>query len=131
MNESDNKNIENEEVVAEAAEEVSEESTEEVVAEAAEEVSEESTQEVVAEAAVNDEEAQEEDASPAVSLNEKTPSQIVSDFESNQLKEDIPSFRPGDTIVVSVKVKEGDRTRLQELRLKRVTEQGYKLSKVL
>ena len=36
---------------AEAAEEVSEESTEEVVAEAAEEVSEESTEEVVAEAA--------------------------------------------------------------------------------
>ena len=33
MNESDNKNIENEEVVAEAAEEVSEESTEEVDAE--------------------------------------------------------------------------------------------------
>ena len=132
MNESDNKNLENEEVVAEAAEEVSEESTEEVVAEAAEEVSEESTEEVVAEAAEateevseesteevsaeateDDEEAQEEDASPAVSLNEKTPSQIVSDFESNQLKEDIPSFRPGDTIVVSVKVKEGDRTRLQ------------------
>ena len=128
MNESDNKNVENEEVVAEAAEEVSEESTEEVVAEAAEEVSEESTEEVVAEAAEDDEEsteevvaeaaeddeeAQEEDASPSVSLNEKTPSQIVSDFESNQLKEDIPSFRPGDTIVVSVKVKEGDRTRLQ------------------
>ena len=125
MNESDNKNVENEEVVAETAEEVSEESTEEVVAEAAEEVSEESTEEVVAEAAEevseevvaeaaeDDEEAQEEDASPAVSLNEKTPSQIVSDFESNQLKEDIPSFRPGDTIVVSVKVKEGDRTRLQ------------------
>jgi large subunit ribosomal protein L19 len=102
-----------EEVVAEAAEEVSEESTEEVVAEAAEEVSEESTEEVVAEAAEDDKETQEEDSSPVVSLNEKTPSQIVSDFESNQLKEDIPSFRPGDTIVVSVKVKEGDRTRLQ------------------
>ena len=122
MNESDNKNIENEEVVAEAAEEVAEESTEEVVAEAAEEVAEESTEEVVAEesteevfaeAAEDDNEAQEEDTSPVVSLNEKTPSQIVSDFESNQLKEDIPSFRPGDTIVVSVKVKEGDRTRLQ------------------
>ena len=110
MNESDNKNIENEEVVAEAAEEVSEESTEEVVAEAAEEVSEESTEEVVAE---DDKDTQEEDFSPVVSLNEKTPSQIVSDFESNQIKEDIPSFRPGDTIVVSVKVKEGDRTRLQ------------------
>jgi large subunit ribosomal protein L19 len=129
MNESDNKNIENEEVVAEAAEEVSEESTEEVVAEAAEEVSEESTEEVVAEAAeeVSEEsteevvseaaeevsEVEEVDSSPVVSLNEKTPSQIVSDFESNQLKADIPSFRPGDTIVVSVKVKEGDRTRLQ------------------
>ena len=94
MNESDNKNVENEEVVAEAAEEVSEESTEEVVAE-------------------DDKDTQEEDSSPVVSLNEKTPSQIVSDFESNQIKEDIPSFRPGDTIVVSVKVKEGDRTRLQ------------------
>ena len=129
MNESDNKNVENEEVVAEAAEEVSEESTEEVVAEAAEEVSEESTEEVIAEAAeeVSEEsteeviaeaveentEAQEQDSSPVVSLNEKTPAQIVSDFESNQLKTDIPSFRPGDTIVVSVKVKEGDRTRLQ------------------
>ncbi len=129
MNESDNKNVENEEVVAEAAEEVSEESTEdevaeaaeevseesteEVVAEAAEEVSEESTEEVVAEATEESAEVQEEDNSLEVSLNEKTPSQIVSDFESNQLKTDIPSFRPGDTIVVSVKVKEGDRTRLQ------------------
>ena len=109
MNESDNKNIENEEAVAEAAEEVSEESTEEVVAEAAEEVSEESSEEVVAEVS----EDEEVNSSPVVSLNEKTPSQIVSDFESNQLKADIPSFRPGDTIVVSVKVKEGDRTRLQ------------------
>ena len=112
MNESDNKNVENEEVVAEAAEEVSEESTEEVVAEA-EEVSVESTEEVVAEAAEENTDVQEQDSSPVVSLNEKTPAQIVSDFESNQLKTDIPAFRPGDTIVVSVKVKEGDRTRLQ------------------
>jgi large subunit ribosomal protein L19 len=117
MNESDNKNLDNEvseeateEVTAEAAEEVSEEATEEVTAEAAEEVSEEATEEVTAEAA---EEELEQDASANVSLDEKTPSQIVSDFESNQLKTDIPSFRPGDTIVVSVKVKEGDRTRLQ------------------
>ena len=29
------------------------------------------------------------------------------------MKTDIPNFRPGDTVVVSVKVKEGDRTRLQ------------------
>ena len=113
MNESDNKNLDNEvseevteEVTAEAADEV----TEEVTAEAAEEASEEVTEEVTAEAA---DEVLEEDASVNVSLDEKTPSQIVSDFESNQLKTDIPSFRPGDTIVVSVKVKEGDRTRLQ------------------
>ena len=48
-----------------------------------------------------------------VSLYEKTPAQIINSFESTQLKDDIPSFRPGDTVVVSVKVKEGDRTRLQ------------------
>jgi large subunit ribosomal protein L19 len=109
MNESDNKNLDNEvseEVTEEVTEEVSEEVTEEVTAEAADEVTEEVTEEV-------SEEVLEEDASVNVSLDEKTPSQIVSDFESNQLKTDIPSFRPGDTIVVSVKVKEGDRTRLQ------------------
>ena len=50
---------------------------------------------------------------PTVSLEEKSPAQIVQQFEKKQLKTDIPSFRPGDTIVVSVKVKEGDRTRLQ------------------
>jgi len=48
-----------------------------------------------------------------VSLDEKTPSQIINNFESKQLKSDLPEFRPGDTVVVSVKVKEGDRTRLQ------------------
>jgi large subunit ribosomal protein L19 len=105
MNESDNKNLDNE---------ASEEVTEEVTAEAADEVTEEVTEEVSEEVTEEvTEEVLEEDASVNVSLDEKTPSQIVSDFESNQLKTDIPSFRPGDTIVVSVKVKEGDRTRLQ------------------
>ena len=60
----------------------------------------------------------EEDEVPAeeelkVSLVEKTPSQIIEDFESRQLKSDLPEFRPGDTVVVSVKVREGERTRLQ------------------
>ena len=65
----------------------------------------------------------EEEAAPAeeepseqekqISLNEKSPSQIISSFESQQMKTDIPDFRPGDTLVVSVKVKEGERTRLQ------------------
>ena len=54
-----------------------------------------------------------QDQAPAVSLEEKSPAQIVQQFEKKQLKTDIPSFRPGDTVVVSVKVKEGERSRLQ------------------
>ena len=50
---------------------------------------------------------------PSVSLEEKSPAQIVQQFEKRQLKTDVPSFRPGDTVVVSVKVKEGERARLQ------------------
>ena len=57
-------------------------------------------------------EEQAEEAAP-ISIDEKTPAQIIESFEASQLKEDIPSFRPGDTVVVSVKVREGDRTRLQ------------------
>lgn len=34
--------------------------------------------------------------------------------EATQLKADIPNFRPGDTINVHVKVKEGDKERIQE-----------------
>ena len=48
-----------------------------------------------------------------ISLDEKSPAQIINSFESKQMKSDIPEFRPGDTVVVSVRVKEGDRTRLQ------------------
>ena len=73
------------------------------------EVVEEAAEEVKAEA----EEVVEEANASKVLLNEKSPAQIINSFESSQLKDDIPSFRPGDTIVVSVKVKEGDRTRLQ------------------
>ena len=67
------------------------------------------------------EEAPEEEETPAeeapaeakISLDEKSPAQIINDFESKQMKTDLPDFRPGDTVIVSVKVKEGDRTRLQ------------------
>mgnify|MGYP003322546292 CR=1 FL=1 len=59
------------------------------------------------------EEAPAEEAAPVISDVEKSPASIVSDFEKSQLKEDVPSFRPGDTISVSVKVKDGQRTRLQ------------------
>ena len=45
--------------------------------------------------------------------NELSPSQIIEEFEKSQLKDDLPIFRPGDTVTVSVKVKEGERSRLQ------------------
>ena len=45
--------------------------------------------------------------------HELSPSQIIEEFEKSQLKEDLPIFRPGDTVTVSVKVKEGERSRLQ------------------
>ena len=64
------------------------------------------------EAAPVEEEAPAEEAL-SVSLEEKTPSQIINEFESKQMKTDLPEFRPGDTVVVSVKVREGERTRLQ------------------
>ncbi len=40
-------------------------------------------------------------------------SNIIKALEQEQMKQDIPTFGPGDTVVVQVKVKEGDRERLQ------------------
>ena len=38
---------------------------------------------------------------------------IIQQLESEQMNKEIPAFAPGDTIIVQVKVKEGDRSRLQ------------------
>lgn len=38
---------------------------------------------------------------------------IIQELEAEQLKQDVPSFGSGDTVVVQVKVKEGNRERLQ------------------
>lgn len=38
---------------------------------------------------------------------------IIQELENEQLKKDVPEFRPGDTVVVQVKVTDGDRERLQ------------------
>lgn len=40
-------------------------------------------------------------------------SNIIKALEDEQLKQDIPTFCVGDTVVVQVKVKEGERSRLQ------------------
>ena len=105
MTDTDNnkENIENTDI--ESNDSVAEEAPAEEVAEeaAAEETAEEAPAEEVAEEAPVEE----------ISLEEASPSTIISSFETKQLKDDLPSFRPGDTVVVSVKVKEGQRTRLQ------------------
>ena len=38
---------------------------------------------------------------------------IIDELNQEQLKSNIPEFGPGDTVVVQVRVKEGDRERLQ------------------
>jgi len=40
-------------------------------------------------------------------------SDIIAALEAEQMKTDVPDFAPGDTVIVQVKVKEGDRERLQ------------------
>ena len=98
------------------ATESSEVSPEESVAEEAHSNEDSVSDAPIEEASTTDESAaddQPEEASVAVTTDERTPAQIIESFEADQLKDNIPSFRPGDTVVVSVKVREGDRTRLQ------------------
>ena len=38
---------------------------------------------------------------------------IIAELEAEQMTREIPDFAPGDTVVVQVKVKEGNRERLQ------------------
>ncbi len=40
-------------------------------------------------------------------------SNIIQALEAEQMNKEIPDFEPGDTVVVQVKVKEGERVRLQ------------------
>ena len=38
---------------------------------------------------------------------------IIAELDAEQMTKDVPAFAPGDTVVVQVKVKEGNRERLQ------------------
>ncbi len=40
-------------------------------------------------------------------------SNIIQQLEAEQMNREVPDFAPGDTVVVQVRVKEGDRERLQ------------------
>ena len=96
--------------------ESSEAPSEESVAEEASAQEDQATAAPSEEASASDEASaddQLEDEAAPITTDEKTPAQIMESFEASQLKDDIPSFRPGDTVVVSVKVREGERTRLQ------------------
>ncbi|MGH7563157.1 MAG: 50S ribosomal protein L19 [Gemmatimonadota bacterium] len=38
---------------------------------------------------------------------------MIAEYETQQLREDVPEFRPGDTVRVNVRVREGEKERLQ------------------
>jgi ribosomal protein L19, bacterial type len=38
---------------------------------------------------------------------------IIEQIEKEQLRDDIPEFSPGDTVAVQVRIREGERERLQ------------------
>ena len=40
---------------------------------------------------------------------------VLDMVERQQLRTDLPSFKPGDTVKVHVKIKEGDKERLQAI----------------
>lgn len=40
-------------------------------------------------------------------------SRVIDELEQQQMKKDVPDFAPGDTVVVQVRVTEGERERLQ------------------
>lgn len=111
------------EVAAEEETPIEEESAAEVVDEAAAEEDISSEQELASEEDTVTEESADSsnvDNQTDTELQNEPPSDvehsgstIVENFEKKQLNNSVPSFRPGDTLVVSVKVKDGQRTRLQ------------------
>ncbi len=46
-------------------------------------------------------------------MNKPSLNTLLQDFESAQMQRTLPDFGPGDTVVVNVKVKEGNRERVQ------------------
>ena len=90
---------------------IEEEATAEEAAPAEEVPAEETESTSLDEQEINEDDTKEAKIVPK--QHELSPSQIIEEFEKSQLKDDLPIFRPGDTVTVSVKVKEGERSRLQ------------------
>ena len=49
----------------------------------------------------------------AVTMNKPSINTLLQEFETAQAQRQLPAFGPGDTVVVNVKVKEGNRERVQ------------------
>ena len=49
----------------------------------------------------------------AYDLRLETEMNIIEQIEKEQLRDDIPEFSPGDTVAVQVRIREGERERLQ------------------
>lgn len=113
------------EKVEEAAEAV-DEAAEEVVDEPAEEAEE--AEEAPAEEATEDaeeatEEAEEAEEEPAVEKVPVKTHELIKDIEESQ-KKDVADFKVGDTIVVSAKIVEGNRERIQKFEGLVIKKQG-------
>ena len=48
----------------------------------------------------------------------------IAEFEQAQIRSDVPAFRPGDTLKVHVRVKEGNRSRIQVFQGVAIRRQG-------
>ena len=46
-------------------------------------------------------------------MNKPSLNTLLQNFETEQVQRQLPDFGPGDTVVVNVKVKEGNRERVQ------------------
>ena len=50
-------------------------------------------------------------------LSKMSKNKIIEKIVTEQMGKELPEFGPGDTVVVQVKIKEGDRERLQAFEL--------------
>lgn len=50
---------------------------------------------------------------PTATMNKPSLNTLLQQFEAEQIQRQLPDFGPGDTVIVNVKVKEGNRERVQ------------------
>ena len=55
----------------------------------------------------------------------------IEDFENNQIKDKFPAFRAGDTIKMSISIKEGEKERIQNFEGLCISKRGQGTSKTI